>query len=114
MKLVSVVLKPFKVSDVLAALETMGVIGITVSEVSGHGRQKGHTEFYRGAEYKVDLLPKIKLETVVAEDMVEDVIRIIVAAARSGEGRIGDGKIWVTNIEQLVRVRTGEQGLEAI
>jgi nitrogen regulatory protein P-II 1 len=112
MRLVTAVVKPFTLSEVKAALDGVGISGLTVSEVSGHGRQKGHTEVYRGAEYTVDFVPKVRLEVVVEDDDVEAVVAAIVAAARTG--RIGDGKVWVTVVEDLVRVRTGERGPDAL
>ena len=112
MKMVSAVIKPFKLDEVREALSGMGVQGITVTEVKGFGRQKGHTELYRGAEYVVDFLPKVKLETAVSDDLVDRVIEAIEAAARTG--KIGDGKIFVTPLEQAVRIRTGETGQEAL
>ncbi|WP_456405315.1 P-II family nitrogen regulator [Thiolapillus sp.] len=112
MKLVTAILKPFKLDDVREALSEIGVSGITVTEVKGFGRQKGHTELYRGAEYVVDFLPKIKLEAAVGSDQVEQVIEAITNAARTG--KIGDGKIFVSEIEQTIRIRTGETGTEAL
>jgi nitrogen regulatory protein P-II 2 len=112
MKLVKAIIKPFKLDDVREALSEIGVMGITVSEVKGFGRQKGHTELYRGAEYVVDFLPKVKVETVVDDDQVEKVIDAISQAANTG--KIGDGKIFVINVEQAVRIRTGESGSEAL
>ena len=112
MKLVMAVIKPFKLDEVREALSDIGVQGITVSEVKGFGRQKGHTELYRGAEYVVDFLPKVKLEIAVAEDLVDRVIEAIENAARTG--KIGDGKIFVSPLEQVVRIRTGETGPNAI
>ncbi len=112
MKLVKAIIKPFKLDDVREALSEIGVTGITVTEVKGFGRQKGHTELYRGAEYVVDFLPKVKLETVVEDSVVEKAITAISLAANTG--KIGDGKIFVTNIEQAVRIRTGETGGEAL
>jgi len=112
MKLVKAIIKPFKLDDVREALSEIGVTGITVSEVKGFGRQKGHTELYRGAEYVVDFLPKVKMEMVVADAMVEKVIDAVRDAANTG--KIGDGKIFVLNIEQAVRIRTGEAGDEAL
>ncbi len=112
MKLVTAIIKPFKLDDVREALSEIGVKGITVTEVKGFGRQKGHTELYRGAEYKVDFLPKIKLETVVAEEIMVQVVDAIKKAAHTG--KIGDGKIFVSAIEQVIRIRTGETGPEAI
>ncbi len=112
MKLVTAVIKPFKLDDVRAALSEVGVQGITATEVKGFGRQKGHTELYRGAEYVVDFLPKVKLEIAVADDQVE---RVIEAVSRSANtGKIGDGKIFVSSLEQVIRIRTGETGEEAI
>ena len=112
MKLVVAVIKPFKLDEVREALSDIGVQGITVSEVKGFGRQKGHTELYRGAEYVVDFLPKVKLEIAVSEDLVDRVIKAIESAARTG--KIGDGKIFVSTLEQVVRIRTGETGTNAI
>jgi nitrogen regulatory protein P-II 1 len=112
MKKIEAIIKPFKLDDVREALSDIGVTGLTVSEVKGFGRQKGHTELYRGAEYVVDFLPKIKLEIVLAEDQVEGCIEAITKAAHTG--RIGDGKIFVTPIEQVIRIRTGEEGESAV
>jgi nitrogen regulatory protein P-II 1 len=112
MKKVEAIIKPFKLDDVKEALHTLGVQGLTVTEVKGFGRQKGHTELYRGAEYVVDFLPKIKLEVVVADDMADKVVDAIVEAA--GTGRIGDGKIFVLPLEEAIRIRTGERGTEAV
>ncbi len=112
MKLVTAVIKPFKLDDVRAALSDIGVQGVTVTEVKGFGRQKGHTELYRGAEYVVDFLPKVKLEIAVAEAMVENVIEAIMKAANTG--KIGDGKIFVSTLEQVIRIRTGETGENAV
>ncbi len=112
MKLVKAIIKPFKLDDVREALSEIGVMGITVSEVKGFGRQKGHTELYRGAEYVVDFLPKVKVETVVDDEQVEKVIDAIRNAANTG--KIGDGKIFVINVEQAIRIRTGESGSEAL
>ncbi|WP_372797372.1 P-II family nitrogen regulator [Litorivivens sp.] len=112
MKLVTAVIKPFKLDDVRAALSDVGVQGITATEVKGFGRQKGHTELYRGAEYVVDFLPKVKLEIAVADDQVERVIEAVSKSANTG--RIGDGKIFVSALEQVIRIRTGETGEEAI
>ena len=112
MKLVTAVIKPHKWEDVRAALETLGVTGMTVAEVSGYGRQKGHTEVYRGAEYDIALVPKIRVEIVVDSDDCDDVVATIVRTAQTG--RIGDGKVWVTAVESLVRVRTGERDTAAI
>ncbi|QOP45246.1 P-II family nitrogen regulator [Sulfurimonas paralvinellae] len=112
MKKVEAVIKPFKLEDVKDALAEIGIDGMTVSEVKGYGRQKGHSELYRGAEYVVDFLPKIRMEMVVAEEMVEQVTVTIVEAARTG--KIGDGKIFVSDIEKIIRIRTGETDEEAI
>ena len=112
MKLVTAIIKPFKLDDVREALSDVGVSGITVTEVKGFGRQKGHTELYRGAEYVVDFLPKIKIEIVVRGDQVEGAIEGIIKAARTG--KIGDGKIFVSSVEQVVRIRTGETDESAI
>jgi nitrogen regulatory protein P-II 2 len=112
MKMVSAIIKPFKLDEVREALSSMGVQGITVTEVKGFGRQKGHTELYRGAEYVVDFLPKVKIEAAVSDELVERVIESIEGAARTG--KIGDGKIFVTSLEQVVRIRTGETGKEAL
>ncbi len=112
MKLVTAIIKPFKVDDVREALADVGVQGMTVSEVKGFGRQKGHTELYRGAEYVVDFLPKVQMEMAIPEDRIEVVIEAIVEAARTGN--IGDGKIFVTPVEGVVRIRTGETGPEAL
>ena len=112
MKLVTAVIKPHKWEDVREALETFGVAGMTVSEVSGYGRQKGHTEVYRGAEYDIALVPKIRIEIVVDEGDVADVTDIVVKAAQTG--RIGDGKVWVSSIDSVIRVRTGERDEAAI
>ena len=112
MKLITAIIKPFKLDDVREALSEVGVQGITVSEVKGFGRQKGHTELYRGAEYRVDFLPKVKLETVVSDEDVETVVNAIRESANTG--KIGDGKIFVVPIEQAVRIRTGETGDDAL
>ncbi len=112
MKMITAIIKPFKLDDVREALSEIGVQGLTVTEVKGFGRQKGHTELYRGAEYVVDFLPKIKLEVAVKADMGDKVIEAISKAA--GTGKIGDGKIFVSSVEQVVRIRTGETGEEAI
>ncbi|MFT3929680.1 MAG: P-II family nitrogen regulator [Spongiibacteraceae bacterium] len=112
MKLVTAIIKPFKLDDVRAALSDIGVQGVTVTEVKGFGRQKGHTELYRGAEYVVDFLPKVKLEIAVADGVVESVIEAITKAANTG--KIGDGKIFVSPLEQVIRIRTGETGEDAI
>ncbi|MFI3187663.1 MAG: P-II family nitrogen regulator [Methylococcaceae bacterium] len=112
MKLITAIIKPFKMDDVREALSEMGVAGVTATEVKGFGRQKGHTELYRGAEYVVDFLPKVKLEIAVADDVVDKAVETIVKAAHTG--KIGDGKIFVSNLEQVVRIRTGETGEDAI
>ena len=112
MKLVSAIIKPFKLDDVRAALSEIGVQGVTVTEVKGFGRQKGHTELYRGAEYVVDFLPKVKLEIAIGDEQVDKVIDSITKAANTG--KIGDGKIFVSPPEQVIRIRTGETGEEAI
>jgi nitrogen regulatory protein P-II 1 len=112
MKMITAIVKPFKLDEVREALGELGVTGLTVTEVKGFGRQKGHTELYRGAEYVVDFLPKIKVEAVVAGDMVERAIEAIVKAARTG--KIGDGKIFVTSVERTIRIRTGEQDEAAV
>jgi len=112
MKLVTAIVKPFKLDEVREALSGIGVQGITVTEVKGFGRQKGHTELYRGAEYVVDFLPKVKVEAAVADEMLDQVIEAIESAARTG--KIGDGKIFVTPVEQVIRIRTGETGKEAL
>ena len=112
MKLITAIIKPFKLEDVRDAFTNCGVTGMTVTEVKGFGRQKGHTELYRGAEYVVDFLPKLKIEVLVQADDVERCMEAIVAAARTG--KIGDGKIFVTSVEQVLRVRTGEEGTLAI
>ena len=112
MKKVEAVLKPFKLDEVREALSEIGVTGLTVTEVKGFGRQKGHTELYRGAEYVVDFLPKIKVEVILSDDLVDRAVDTIVRAARTG--KIGDGKIFVTSVEQVVRIRTGESGDAAV
>lgn len=112
MKMITAIIKPFKLDDVREALSDIGVQGLTVTEVKGFGRQKGHTELYRGAEYVVDFLPKIKLDVGVKADMADQVIEAISKAA--GTGKIGDGKIFVSSVEQVVRIRTGETGEEAL
>ncbi|WP_299033937.1 P-II family nitrogen regulator [uncultured Pseudokineococcus sp.] len=112
MKLITAVIKPHKLDDVKSALEAFGVQGMTVSEASGYGRQRGHTEVYRGAEYTVDLVPKVRVEVIVDDVDGQDVVGAVVSAASTG--RIGDGKVWVVPVEDVVRVRTGERGLDAL
>ena len=112
MKLVTAIVKPFKLDDVKEALRGVGVAGMTVSEVQGYGRQRGHTEVYRGAEYTVDFVPKVRIEVVADDDDVRGIVDAVVAAARTD--KIGDGKVWVTPIEDVVRVRTGEVGTDAL
>jgi nitrogen regulatory protein PII len=112
MKLITAIIKPFKLDDVREALSEIGIAGVTAIEVKGFGRQKGHTELYRGAEYVVDFLPKVKLEIAVGDDILEKAVETIVNAANTG--KIGDGKIFVTNLEQVIRIRTGETGEDAI
>ncbi len=112
MKKIEAIIKPFKLDEVKEALHEIGLQGITVLEAKGFGRQKGHTELYRGAEYVVDFLPKVKIEVVLADNMVERAVEAIVQAARTG--RIGDGKIFVTNVEEVIRIRTGEKGADAV
>lgn len=112
MKKIEAIIKPFKLDEVKDKLNEIGIHGITVSEVKGFGRQKGHTELYRGAEYVVDFLPKVKLEIVVPDNMVEKVVDTVIKSAQTG--RIGDGKIFITNLEDVVRIRTGERGDDAI
>jgi len=112
MKLITAIVKPFKVIDVRDALRDIGVSGLTVSDVQGYGRQRGHTEVYRGAEYQIDFVPKIRMEVLVDDDDAPRVIETIVGAAQTG--KIGDGKVWVQSVEEVVRVRTGERGAEAI
>jgi len=112
MKLVTAIIKPFKLDDVREALSEIGIAGVTVTEVKGFGRQKGHTELYRGAEYVVDFLPKVKLEVAVADDAIEQVTETIIKTANTG--KIGDGKIFVSQLEQVIRIRTGEVGEDAL
>ena len=112
MKLITAIVKPFKLDDVREALSDVGIAGVTVTEVKGFGRQKGHTELYRGAEYVVDFLPKAKIDVAVSDEILDKAIETIAAAANTG--KIGDGKIFVTNLEQVIRIRTGETGNEAI
>jgi nitrogen regulatory protein P-II 1 len=111
-KLVTAIVKPFKLDDVKSALEAYGIQGLTVSEVNGYGRQKGHTEVYRGAEYTVDFVPKVRIEIVVDDSDASGVVAVVVKAAATGQ--IGDGKVWVTPVEDVVRVRTGERGADAL
>ncbi|MQA84198.1 MAG: P-II family nitrogen regulator [Streptosporangiales bacterium] len=112
MKLVTAIIKPFKLDDVKAALEAYGVRGLTVTEASGYGRQRGHTEVYRGAEYNVDLIPKMRVEVVCEDEDAADIIDVVVKAAQTG--KIGDGKVWSVPLETVVRVRTGERGPDAL
>ena len=112
MKLVTAIVKPFVLEDVKGALEQIGVLGMTVSEVQGYGRQKGHTEVYRGAEYSVDFVPKVRVEVVADDTLADKVVDAVIEAARTG--KIGDGKVWVTPVESVVRVRTGERGSDAV
>ncbi len=112
MKLITAIIKPFTLEDVKAALEQLGIVGMTVSEVQGYGRQKGHTEVYRGAEYAVDFVAKVRVEVIVDDEDAEQVTAAIVDAARTG--KIGDGKVWVTGVETVIRVRTGERGSDAL
>jgi nitrogen regulatory protein P-II 1 len=112
MKLVTAVVKPFKVDEVKEALKTAGVTGITVDEVRGFGRQGGHTETYRGAEYQIDFVPKVRLQIVIGDDRVDDIVSCITNAAATG--KIGDGKIWVTEVDRVIRIRTGDEGPDAI
>jgi nitrogen regulatory protein P-II 1 len=112
MKLITAIIKPIKLDDVKSALETFGVHGLTVSEASGYGRQKGHTEVYRGAEYTVDLVPKVRVEILTDDADADEVMDVVVKAAASG--RIGDGKVWCTPVETVIRVRTGERGPDAL
>jgi len=112
MKLITAIIKPYKLDEVKTALQAFGVHGLTVTEASGYGRQRGHTEVYRGAEYTIDLVPKVKLDLLVEDHDVETLIDVIAKAAQTG--KIGDGKVWVTPVESVVRVRTGERGAEAL
>ena len=112
MKLITAVVKPFKLDDVKDALKTAGIAGMTVTEVRGFGRQGGHTETYRGAEYKIDFVPKVSIELVVDDGQVDTVVDTIIKAASTG--KIGDGKVWVTDVDRLVRIRTGEEGADAV
>jgi len=112
MKLVTAIIKPFKLDDVKSALESYGIMGMTVSEASGYGRQRGHTEVYRGAEYTVDLVPKVRLEVLVEDSDADSVVDVVVKAAQTG--RIGDGKVWTVPVDTVARVRTGERGPDAL
>lgn len=112
MKLITAIIKPFKLDEVREALGDLGVAGVTVTEVKGFGRQKGHTELYRGAEYVVDFLPKVKLEIALVDDMVDSAVEAIASAAQTG--KIGDGKIFISSLEEVIRIRTGEAGAEAV
>ncbi len=112
MILVTAIVKPFALGDIRTALERLGVLGMTVSEVQGYGRQKGHTEVYRGAEYTVDFVPKVRVEVVIDDESVDKVVDAVVEVARTG--KIGDGKVWTTRVEQIIRVRTGERGADAL
>ncbi|MBW5482010.1 MULTISPECIES: P-II family nitrogen regulator [Streptomyces] len=112
MKLITAIVKPHRLDEIKEALQTFGVQGLTVSEASGYGRQRGHTEVYRGAEYTVDLVPKIRIEVVVDDEAAEDVMDVVVSAARTG--KIGDGKVWSVPVDSVVRVRTGERGADAL
>jgi nitrogen regulatory protein P-II 1 len=112
MKLVTAIVKPFALDDVRAALQDLGVLGMTVSEAHGYGRQKGHTEIYRGAEYAVDFVAKVRIEVLVDDEQVESVVTTVIATARTG--KIGDGKVWVTPVDSVARVRTGERGPDAL
>ncbi|MBR7836284.1 P-II family nitrogen regulator [Actinospica durhamensis] len=112
MKLITAVVKPYKLDEIKTALQAFGVHGLTVAEASGYGRQRGHTEVYRGAEYTVDLVPKVRIELLAEDHDVEDLLNVITKAAQTG--KIGDGKVWVTPVETVVRVRTGERGAEAL
>ena len=112
MRKIEAIIKPFKIDDVKEALQQIGIQGMTLIEVKGFGRQKGHTEVYRGAEYQVDFVPKVKVEIVVGDDEADEVVDAVVKAARTG--KIGDGKIWVTEVERIVRIRTGESGPDAL
>lgn len=112
MKLVTAIVKPFKLDDVKNALESLGVHGMTVSEASGFGRQRGHTEVYRGAEYTVDLVPKVRIEVLIEDSMIDDVLNAIVEGAKTG--KIGDGKVWAVPVDEVIRVRTGERGHDAL
>lgn len=112
MKLITAIVKPFVLEDVKGALEQIGVLGMTVSEVQGYGRQKGHTEVYRGAEYSVDFVPKVRVEVLADDNLADKVVDAVVEASRTG--KIGDGKVWVNPVDSVIRVRTGERGVDAI
>ncbi|KLO28721.1 nitrogen regulatory protein P-II 1 [Mycolicibacter heraklionensis] len=112
MKLITAIVKPFTLEDIKTGLEEAGVLGMTVSDVQGYGRQKGHTEVYRGAEYSIDFVPKVRIEVLVDDFAVDKIVEVIVRAARTG--KIGDGKVWVSAVESVVRVRTGERGADAV
>ena len=112
MKLITAIVKPFTLEDVKTGLEQSGILGMTVSEVQGYGRQKGHTEVYRGAEYSVDFVPKVRVEVVADDALADKVVDAVVEAARTG--KIGDGKVWVTSVDSVIRVRTGERGADAV
>jgi len=112
MKLITAIIKPFRLDEVKEALKAAGVVGLTLTEVQGFGRQGGHTETYRGAEYKIDFVPKVKIDVVTEDDLVDAIIEAITGAASTG--KIGDGKIWVTDVDDLVRIRTGERGADAV
>jgi nitrogen regulatory protein P-II 1 len=112
MKLITAIIKPFKLDDIKTAIEGAGINGMTVSEASGYGRQRGHTEVYRGAEYRIDLVPKVRIELLVDDHQVDEVVELIVSAANTN--RIGDGKVWVTPVDDVIRVRTGERGSAAL
>ena len=112
MKLITAIVKPFTLEDIKASLEQVGILGMTVSEVQGYGRQKGHTEVYRGAEYSVDFVPKVRVDVVVEDDDVDRIVDAVVNAARTG--KIGDGKVWITPVERVIRVRTGELDQDAV
>ena len=112
MKLITAIIKPFKLDDIKTAIEGAGINGMTVSEASGYGRQRGHTEVYRGAEYRIDLVPKVRIELLVDDHQVDEVVDLIVTAANTN--RIGDGKVWVTPVDDVIRVRTGERGSAAL
>ncbi|NQU66195.1 MAG: P-II family nitrogen regulator [SAR324 cluster bacterium] len=112
MKKIELIIKPFKLDDVKDALSNLGILGMTVVEVKGFGQQKGHTELYRGAEYQVDFVPKVKIEIVVSDEKIDETVEAVIEAARTG--KIGDGKIFITNVEDVIRIRTGERGASAI